>query len=170
MNKYRLTTNVNLFKKERISTPLGVEKLLSDLYILASPYEVRQGVRYYRDTNKLVSDSYSIVAINSNNNNSYYSSMGNCSKSLNISRSTIKKCLNSGKSFKGYVFVLNSSVSIRHYSTSLRRLVQGSLRTTDETSNDTPAQATEFEGGGVKKYANAYTEKLKIIKVFWPST
>ena len=52
----RLTTNVHLLKnKERISN-LEIERLLSELYLLASPYEVRGGVRYYRDSNKLVSE------------------------------------------------------------------------------------------------------------------
>ena len=50
-------------------------------------------------------------------------------------------------------------ISIRHYSTSLRRFVNGSLRTTDETSNDTPSEFVP-----VKKYANADTEKLQILK------
>jgi hypothetical protein len=50
-------------------------------------------------------------------------------------------------------------ISIRHYSTSLRRFVNGSLRTTDETSNDTPSEFVP-----VKKYAYADTEKLQILK------
>ena len=51
-------------------------------------------------------------------------------------------------------------ISIRHYSTSLRRFVNEPLsRFTDETSNDTPSEFVP-----VKKYANAYTEKLKILQ------
>lgn len=33
--------------------------------------------------------------------------MSECAESLNISRQTIKKCLSTGKSYKGYTFVLN---------------------------------------------------------------
>jgi len=113
INKYRLTTNISIANNKYLFN-LEIAKLLSELYTLASPYEIIEGVRYYRDTNggtapavpPLVSESVSIVAIDSDNKNYYYSSMSECSKSLNISRSTIKKCLISGKSFNGYVFVL----------------------------------------------------------------
>jgi hypothetical protein len=33
--------------------------------------------------------------------------MSKCAKELNLSRSTIKRCVNTGKSYKGYSFVLN---------------------------------------------------------------
>jgi hypothetical protein len=107
MNKYRLTTNINLLKdKKRISVS-EIDNLLSALYLSDSPYEIRgSGLRYIRDTNKLVSESTNIFVIDSNNTRNIYSSMSECAKSLNISRNTIKQCLNSGKSHKGYTFVL----------------------------------------------------------------
>lgn len=108
MNKYRLTTNANMLKDKKVISLLEVENLLSALYLSDSPYEIRgSGVRFIRNTNKLVSESNNIVVIDSNNNKNIYSSMTECAKSLNISRSTIKQCLNTGKSHKGYTFVLN---------------------------------------------------------------
>lgn len=65
------------------------------------------GVRYIRNTDKLVSESASIVVIDNNNNRNIYSSMSECAKAINISRKTIKKCLSSGNSYKGYTFILN---------------------------------------------------------------
>jgi len=107
MNKYRLTTNVNLLKDQKVISLPEVENLLSALYLSDSPYEIRpSGVRYIRNTNKLVSEATNIVVINSNNNRNIYSSMTECAKSLNISRNTIKQYLNTGKSYKGYTFVL----------------------------------------------------------------
>lgn len=107
INKYRLLTNEKLLKgKKQISIP-EIENLLSKLYLSDSPYEVKQGIRYYRNTNKLVSEAIKIIAIDSNNNKNIYKSMSECAESLNISRSTIKQCLITGKNFKGYTFVLN---------------------------------------------------------------
>lgn len=108
INKYRLTTNYNLLgNKERISI-VEIDNLLSALYLSDSPYEIRlQGVRYIRNTDKLVSESASIIVIDNNNNSNIYSSMSECAKALKISRNTIKKCLSSGNSYKGYTFILN---------------------------------------------------------------
>ena len=107
INKYRLTTNEKLLSnKERFSI-IEIEKLLSALYLSDSPYEIRpNGVRCIRNTDKLVSEATKIIVIDSNNNRNFYSSMTECAKALNISRSTIKQCLNTGKSHKGYTFVL----------------------------------------------------------------
>jgi hypothetical protein len=107
INKYRLTTNVKLFNgKERISF-FTIENLLYKLYLSDSPYEIKQGIRYYRSTNRLVSEATKIIAIDSNNDRNIYKSMSECAESINISRQTIKRCLSTGKSFKGYTFVLN---------------------------------------------------------------
>jgi hypothetical protein len=82
-----------------------IENLLSKLYLINSPYEIKQGVRYYRDTDKLVSEARNVVVIDSNGNNTIYSSMSDCAKNLNIGRNKIKECLSSGESYKGYTFV-----------------------------------------------------------------
>ena len=63
INKYRLTTNVNLLKDKELISMREIENLLSKLSLLASPYEVRQGLRYHRDTDKLVSEATKIVAV-----------------------------------------------------------------------------------------------------------
>lgn len=55
-NKYRITTNVNLLnkKKERLSIQ-DTSNLISRLYLSDSPYEIKpSGIRYYRNTDKLV--------------------------------------------------------------------------------------------------------------------
>jgi hypothetical protein len=107
MNKYRLTTNVHLLNnKERISN-LEIDNHLSTLYLSDSPYEIKQGVRYIRNTDKLVRGaSTKIVVIDSNKNTIVYNSIGECAKNINIPKDKIKQCLNTGKSLKGYSFVL----------------------------------------------------------------
>lgn len=105
MNKYRLTTNINLYKDENRISLLEIDKLLSKLYLLESPYEIKEGIRYYRNTTKLVSESIKIVVIDVENNRNIYDSMSECAKLLKISRKKIKECLSSGESYKGYVFV-----------------------------------------------------------------
>lgn len=60
INKYRLTTNTNLSEKISLSE---VDRLISKLYLQESPYEVRKGVRYYRNTTKLISESIKIAVI-----------------------------------------------------------------------------------------------------------
>jgi hypothetical protein len=106
MNKYRLTTNSHLIVAKRFSI-YEIENLLNKLYLTDSPYEIKQGIRYYRNTNKLVSEATNITVIDSNNNKVIYNSMSECAKELNISRTIIKNCLIAGKSYKGYNFVLN---------------------------------------------------------------
>jgi cytochrome c oxidase subunit 3 len=107
INRYRLTTNITLLENMKILSVSEIDNLLVQLYLLDSPYEIKQGIRYYRNTDKLVSESTSIVVIDSNNNKTIYSSFTECAKSLYICRKTIKNCLNTGRSYKGYIFVLS---------------------------------------------------------------
>jgi response regulator of citrate/malate metabolism len=107
INKYRLTTNTHLLKNtERISI-LEIDNLLSKLYLSESPYEIKQGIRYYRNTNKLVAEATKITVIDSNNNKTIYNSMSECAQNLGISRTKIKYSLDSGKSYKGFIFIFN---------------------------------------------------------------
>lgn len=108
MNKFRLTTNTTLLEgKKGISAAEAAENLLSALYLSDSPYEIKpSGVRFIRNTDKLVSEAANIVVTDSNNNLDIYNSMSECAKNLKISRSTIKECLITGKSHKGYNFTL----------------------------------------------------------------
>ena len=108
INKHRLSTYEGSDTKEQISISF-INDLLSKIYLIDSPYEIKQGLRYIRGTNKLVSESSSIIVIDTNKNSeSNYSSMTECAQSLNISRVTIKKYLTSGKSYKGYLFIYKS--------------------------------------------------------------
>lgn len=108
MNKYRLTTNINLLNnKEQISIS-EIENLLSRLYLSESPYEIKEGVRYIRNTDKLVRGaSNKIVVIDSDKKTTVYNSLTECAKSLNIPKDKIKQCLNRGKSLNGHSFVLS---------------------------------------------------------------
>ena len=106
INKYRLTTNVNLLNNKARISITEIESLLTTLYLSESPYEIKQGIRYIRNTNKLVSEHTKIVAVDVNNNRNTFKSMFECADNLNISRSKIKQYLNTGKSYKGYIFVL----------------------------------------------------------------
>jgi cytochrome c oxidase subunit 3 len=107
MNKYRLTSNDFLLKDKYLIPVSDIEGLLSKLYLLDSPYEIKQGIRYYRNTNKLVSEATSVIAIDSNNKKTIYKSISDCAKDLKIGRHKIKHCLNTGAGYEGYSFVLS---------------------------------------------------------------
>ena len=107
INIFRMTTNIFLLdNKERISI-YEIKKRLSKLYLIDSPYVVKQGVRYYRDTDKLVSEAVNIIVIDNIGNKTVYPSITDCAKNLSIGRNKIKQCLISGESYKGYTFVLS---------------------------------------------------------------
>lgn len=76
--------------------------------LIPSPYEVKNGIRYIRGTNKLVSESLNIVCIDNTNNKivATYSSISECSNSLKINRATIKKYILTGKAYKNYKFLI----------------------------------------------------------------
>lgn len=61
------------------------------LFSLPAPYEIKFGLRFIRGTNNLVSDKLKIIFIDNFNNKSFFSSFNECSKSLHIGRSKIKK-------------------------------------------------------------------------------
>jgi hypothetical protein len=107
INKYRLTTNISLLQDVKHISLLEIENLLFKLYTLDSPYEIKHGLRYYRNTNKLVNEATSIIVIDNNHNRTIYHSFTDCAKSLHIGRTKIKHCLNTGESYKGYNFVLS---------------------------------------------------------------
>jgi hypothetical protein len=92
MNNFRDTVNKNIDSK------------ISNLFLLPSPYEIKNGIRFLRGTNNLVSEKLKIVAIDENNNKYFYSSISECSKVLNIGRTNIKNSILSGEVYKGYKF------------------------------------------------------------------
>ena len=108
INKYRLITNHDLVQDKQVLSILDIDNLLNELYLSESPYIEKHGVRYYRNTNKFVSEGIRITVLNSSDNSSNsYNSLTECAESLNISRKKIRELLNSGLSYKGYTFVLN---------------------------------------------------------------
>lgn len=80
---------------------------LKDLLSLPTLYEIKHGVRFLRGTNKLVSERLHILCFDRNYKKLSFSSISECSKALNIDRSTIKKYLITGKFFNNYKFILN---------------------------------------------------------------
>jgi hypothetical protein len=107
INKYRLTTNSYLLNNVKRISISEIESLLCKLYLLDSPYEIKKGIRYYRNSYKFVSEATSIIVIDSNKNKIIYNSLSECSKSLHIGRNKIKHCLNTGESYKEYNFILS---------------------------------------------------------------
>ena len=116
MNKYRLTTNAHL-REDSLDfiTISDIETSLSRLRQVESPYEIKEGIRYYRNTNKLVSESIEIIVISNGalrwspegGYRNTYKSMSECAQDIGVSRKIIKKCLSTGLSYKGLTFVLN---------------------------------------------------------------
>jgi hypothetical protein len=102
-----LTTNIYLLEGIKHISLFEIENLLVELYKLDSPYVIKDGLRYYRNTNKFVSEATSIIVIDNNDNKTIYNSFSDCAKSLHIGRHKIKHCLNTGESYKGYNFVLS---------------------------------------------------------------
>lgn len=103
MNKYRLTSNSHLLSNHPLSSIGEIKSELFELYKINSPYILKDGVRYIRDTYKLVPDQNSIF-VQHNNIRTVYLSISDCYKTLNIGRKIIKNCLITGIPYKGYSF------------------------------------------------------------------
>jgi hypothetical protein len=76
--------------------------------LIPSPYEVKNDIRFIRGTNNLVSERLNIICIDNISNNivASYSSISECSNSLKINRTTIKKYILTGKPYKNYKFLI----------------------------------------------------------------
>lgn len=107
INMYRMTTNTYLFDNTQRLSIYEIETLLSKLYLIDSPYEIKQGTRFYRYTDKLVSEALNLIVIDSSGKNFIYPSINDCSKNLNIGRKKIKHCLITGVSYKNLNFFLS---------------------------------------------------------------
>lgn len=106
INKFRLTTNSKSNDCEIESDKFEyINFKILDLFSLPTPYVIKGVARYLRDTDKLVSDKFSIIAIDEHENEQNYSSISECSKALGFSRLTIKNCLLTGNIHKGYKFI-----------------------------------------------------------------
>ena len=100
-----MTTKNNNLNQTKISLDVKFKNKLEILYSLPAPYEIKNGVRFIRGTNNLVSDKLKIMTIDNFNNKSIFSSISECSKSLKIDRSKIKKCLLTGETYNNYKFI-----------------------------------------------------------------
>jgi hypothetical protein len=100
MNNFRLSTN----KIKEINEYINIDEKLVNLLNSLSPYEIKNGIRFIRNTDKLVSEKLKIIAIDQNQNKTIFTSITECSKHFHIERSIIKECLLSGKMYKNYIF------------------------------------------------------------------
>jgi hypothetical protein len=109
-NNFSLSTSKHLNNNIQNITcsPLEVtfENKVQNLFLLPAPYEIKNGLRFIRGTNKLVSEKLKIISIDKFNNKSIFSSLSECSKSLHINRSKIKNCLLTGEIYQNYKFIL----------------------------------------------------------------
>ena len=106
MNNFRLTTNskFNLVKPENF---VSINTRVKDLFAIPAPYDIKDGIRYLRGTNKLVYEKLSVIAIDKIGKKHYYTSISECSKALGFGRRTIKNCLLTSKIHKSYQFIYN---------------------------------------------------------------
>jgi NUMOD1 domain len=94
-----------LSNQDKVNLDVKFENKLKNLYFLPAPYEIKNGVRFIRGTNNLVSEKLKIISIDNLNNKSIFSSITECSKSLKIDRTKIKKCLLTGETYNNYKFI-----------------------------------------------------------------
>lgn len=105
MNNYRLSTNSAIKIDQNI-----IFSKLNYLFSLPSPYEIKNSIRFIRGTDKLVSEKLNIIVEDTKGNKQYFNSIINCSLQINISRKTIKNCLITGTSHKGYTFKFDTYI------------------------------------------------------------
>ena len=108
INKFRLTTNLKSNSCD-IDTKnfVSINSKVLFLFSLARPYVIKGVNRYLRETNKLVSERLGLIAIDLHGNKQSYISISECSRALDFGRLTIKNCLLTGNTHKGYKFVYN---------------------------------------------------------------
>jgi hypothetical protein len=99
MNNYRLSTNSSIEYDKNI-----LKQKLNYLFSLPSPYEIKNGIRFIRGTDKLISEKLRIIVKDTKGKVQYFSSIIECSLNINIDRKTIKNYLITGASYKGYTF------------------------------------------------------------------
>jgi len=76
----------SLKNKKNLSINYNLEDKFKTLFSLSSPYEIKNGLRNMRGTNKLVSEGLKIIAIDNLNNKYIFSSISECSIAINIDR------------------------------------------------------------------------------------
>lgn len=104
----KLSTQPNKFKLNTVGGGtefINFELEFKILFSLLSPYEIKNGLRFLRNTNNLVSTGLRISCINhSNKEEQVFSSISNCSEVLKIDRTYIKKYLLNKEKYKNYTF------------------------------------------------------------------
>lgn len=109
-NNFRLSTHY-LNKKDLLNSSSwdnsSFDDRLKNLFLIPSPYEIKNGIRFIRGTNNFVSESLKIISIDNLNNRSIFSSITECSIALKLDRSKIKNCLLTGEVYKNYKFSLS---------------------------------------------------------------
>ena len=118
-NNKRLTTYIkssNAIPSENLNVKLNnnkpdnldgqINKALQALYLVPSPYEIRNGVRFIRGTDNLAryaTQKLKIKVINGFLNKEYFfSSISECGKILELDRTKIKKSILTGEPYKNY--------------------------------------------------------------------
>lgn len=109
INNYRLSSN-SAIKIDKNIILAGSADKLNYLFSLPSPYEIKNGIRFIRGTDKLVSEKLNIIVEDIKGNIQYFNSITDCSLKINISRKIIKNCLITGTSYKGYTFKFDSYI------------------------------------------------------------
>lgn len=112
LNNFRFSTNksINLLNKDNqnINHSNGnFENRLNNLFLIPSPYVIKNGVIFLRGTDSLVSENLKLICIDNFNNKTIFSSITECSKALHKYRSKIKECLLTGEIYKNYKFIFN---------------------------------------------------------------
>jgi len=105
-NNFRLTTH---YLNNKENTAINFETKFKILLLIPSPYEIKNGIRFIRNTNKLVSEGLKIIAIDNFNNESIFLSITECSLALKLDRAKIKHCLITGETYKNYKFKFASN-------------------------------------------------------------
>lgn len=98
----KLSTNRNNLINQKF---IDFDLLMKNLFSLVSPYEIKNGIRFLRNTNNLISTGLRILCRNKDNNQKQiFSSISECSKALNLNRQSIKKYLLNGEKYYNYTF------------------------------------------------------------------
>ena len=84
---------------------MDLELDFKSLLSLTSPYEIKNGLRFLRNTNNLISTGLRILCKNHDNNEEQmFASITKCSEVLKIDRTYIKKYLLNKEKYKSYTF------------------------------------------------------------------
>jgi hypothetical protein len=101
LNNFRLSTHspkdYGHFPTPRGEGPVSnIDEKIVNLLSLPSPYEIKNGIRFLRNTDKLVSKKF--IVIDENQNKKVYTSLSEACKIFNLKKFLIKDALFSGKS------------------------------------------------------------------------